>query len=258
MMQCVADGSMALEDAEHVIDNIEYSPPIASRIGYLRCLAALRAKWAEEGDRRLPNGPPTLRQVLVNACVPSRVEWLLNYRRFANTISRARVDDMAVGTTSNEALHRELNSIFDLVHEIYQATLLLKLRIVLLHKGIPHYHACQGDLLRQREPRRILSRAIHNITLWDEAEWVRWCESFVVEDRIRRRRSGLSEQRLVHKTAVKRWVAKRPSGVRRKIGRVARRQRRTIFRMRTGVRDIWRRPASSDARVLRRPAAQRT
>ena len=45
---------------------------------------------------------------------------------------------LAIGTTSNEALHRELNNIFDNVHEMHRPVLELKLRILHCFKLLPH------------------------------------------------------------------------------------------------------------------------
>ena len=58
--------------------------------------------------------------------------WLTNF------VSSVRMTPLAIGTTNNEALHRELNNIFDNVHEIHRHVLELKLRILQRFKLLPH------------------------------------------------------------------------------------------------------------------------
>ena len=137
MLNVISEASLPEERARAIVDGMEDAHPIMTRIKFMECIAALRATWPEEGVRRLPNVNVTLTQVLLNACTPQRLEWLFNYRRYANIATATRVRELAAGTTSNEAFHRELNSIFDLVHEMYQSTLKLKLRIILFLKGLP-------------------------------------------------------------------------------------------------------------------------
>ena len=123
ILDMISDGTMNVDDADRLIDGIELAPPITDRLTFLRYMAALRAKWPDEGERKLPNAPVTLRQVIVNACNASRIEWMFNYRRYTNTLTKARASALSAGTTSIAAFHRELNTIFDLVHDMHQATL---------------------------------------------------------------------------------------------------------------------------------------
>ena len=110
-MALVADGSMDAEEAAKLVTDVDESGPIFDRMTFIRYLAAMRAHWLEDGDRRLPTGATTVRQVLVNACIPSRIEWLFNFRRYLTTVNTKRRDAIAAGTTSNEAFHRELNMV---------------------------------------------------------------------------------------------------------------------------------------------------
>ena len=248
----VADGSMPREDAEILVEGIDEVRSIDTRAEYIRHIAAMRAKWPDEGERRLPNGAATLRQILLNGCSLARIEWLLNFRRYIAEIEHRRGRDIAAGTTSNEAFHRELNNIFDLVHEMHQATVLLKLRIILFMKAIPHARATQGELLRQRRPQRVLNRVIHAVQLWSDESWHDWCMNFVGDQRIKRMRSSLGGQRHRQEAAVRRWKAKRPASVRDIRKAANRRIRRTPFQRRTGITAILRRPAS----IMKRPMSK--
>ena len=242
-IRMVADGSMAEDEATNIVNNIDSNRPIVTRLDFIKHLAALRVVWHDEGDRRLPNNSQiTLREVLVNACVAGRIEWLLNYRRYVETVDDAWGKQLTAGTTSNEAFHRELNHIFDLVHEMHQATLRIKVRIILFQKGIPHMRAIEGDLLRQRRPQRVLGRAIHSVHLWDDAQWQEWCGTFIVNDRVVRRRSALANERLAQSIAVRNWTRKKPAAAQPKVRPF--KHRRTPFRRRTGVEILLRRPAA--------------
>jgi hypothetical protein len=59
------------------------------------------------------------------------------------------------GTTSNEALHAEMRAWFRQTQKLRRSTLLLKLRILLLAKIIPHNLALSRPTLRQLEPAQI-------------------------------------------------------------------------------------------------------
>eukprot|EP00971_Amphidinium_carterae_P317103 6303610-Amphidinium_carterae.1 len=63
---------------------------------------------AEIRDRLAFSNRP-LRSVLATAAAPNRAEWLLNFPRYASSLTDVRRSTLAIGTTSSEALHRELN-----------------------------------------------------------------------------------------------------------------------------------------------------
>ena len=75
--------------------------------------------------------------------------WLFNFVYFRRSLSSEEKDYFSVGTTTNEQLHRELNNVFDNVHNIYKPIMNLKLHIFKMYKLIPHSRAMNASLTRQ-------------------------------------------------------------------------------------------------------------
>ena len=121
----VAEGTMEPAEAEALIKGLTQLHYLPDRKSLVRHVAALRTHWGPCVDRKLGTSNQTI-------------------RRFLATIPAHRRSVVATGTTTNEALHRELNNVFDEVHEIHQATLDLKLKILIMGKGISHVRAAEG------------------------------------------------------------------------------------------------------------------
>ena len=107
-------GSMPEIQAKKILLGID-SRDLTSREDIVECLAALVKLFPEEVEKKATDGR-TLRLILSTFAAPVRLERLLNFRRARQHIVRKDVDYLAIGTTTNEALHRELNRAFDQVH----------------------------------------------------------------------------------------------------------------------------------------------
>ena len=116
-----------------------------------------------------------LSEILRSSMQPARLEWMLNFRRFRQTLSLQEREHMAVGTTSNESLHRELNNSFDNVHRLHKSTLLLRLRIFQLSKLISHGRAMYGRSVRAARQQLVLARAVQSVSPWTAESWQDWC-----------------------------------------------------------------------------------
>ena len=145
----------------------------------MECLAALVKLFPEEVEKKAPDGR-TLRLILSTFAAPVRLERLLNFRRARQHIVRKDVDYLAIGTTTNEALHRELNRAFDQVHNLYKATLTLRLGIFQLYKLLPHNRAQYGRGLRGASQALMLSRCVGSVAVWNPREWRAWCSKLGV------------------------------------------------------------------------------
>ena len=154
---------------------------------------------------------------------PARLEWMLNFRHARQDLLRTDTDFMAVGTTTNEALHCELNRAFDQVHGMYKETLQLRLSMFQLYKLLPHNRARYGRGLTSRNQGLMLNRCVESVLPWTPRTWKAWC-------------SGLG----------KREKANLPLKAAKVSGAAL---------VRTAVRA---RPASAAEALLMRPAASRT
>ncbi len=217
----ISDGSMPEARAKRILLQLD-NRTIARGEDIVECLAALSQLFPQDIQKTAPDGRP-LRDVLRTFAAPSRLEWLLNYRRARQHLIRKDADFLAVGTTTNEALHKELNHAFDQVHRLYKSTLHLRLRIFHLYKLIPHNRAMYGRAVRTACQQLVLHRAIDAVRPWSSTEWRRWCSALAPRER-----------------------AALPLAAKRKFdARLVRQARRTAMC----------RPAASEAVLLRRPAA---
>ena len=258
----VTEGTMEPAEAEAIVKGLRHIPYLLDRKSFLRHIAALRVYWGDCMGRKLGTSTGTIGELLTRMCSPSRLEWLFNFRRFLATVPTHRRSVVATGTTTNEALHRELNNVFDDVHEMYQSTLDLKLKILLMGKGIAHVRASEGAALRQMRSALVLSRAAHACPFWTRQSWETWCAGFAVEicdpgtevcqKRIPRQRHPLTVARANQRSAVRQWNLRKPAGrgvgFRRPAGQ--RDIRRTPFNKKTGIRELKR------SIVRKRPATK--
>ena len=125
----VTEGTMEPAEAEALVKGLSDISFIPDRTSFVRHIAALRVYWSGCVTRKLGTSTGTIGELLTRICTPSRLEWLFNFRRFLAAVPPHRRSVVATGTTTNEALHRELNNVFDDVHEIHHATLELKLKM---------------------------------------------------------------------------------------------------------------------------------
>ena len=86
--------------------------PYYSREEFIRVIASIVATHPGEVSRPSGTGKGAVRDVIRSACDCDRVEWMLNLTRFMHELSREDRILMHMGTTSNESLHAELNSVF--------------------------------------------------------------------------------------------------------------------------------------------------
>ena len=87
------------------------------------------ALHSEEVERKVTGTSKSVRQVLWSACSPQRSGWLFNNQRVRHALSPLQRALLPSGTTSNEALHSEINSWTRSTHEVHRSTLKLKLRL---------------------------------------------------------------------------------------------------------------------------------
>ena len=241
---------MPIGHARKLVSSVDAVDAITDQVTFQQHLAALSRVFSDEVATRQAFSRITLRQVLLNAARASRVEWLLNFRRYARGLPAPRRALLACGTTSNEALHRELNSEFDLVHDMHVETLRLKLHVFALHKCIAHHRARVGRAVRQMDQQLLLSRAVRGVSLWSHDTWRAWCE----RDRVAGRATltnlnlPLARSSVARRQTVREWNRRRPA-TRAPSSPVIKRHRGP-FRQPTGFGRVFRRPS---ARVLKTP-----
>jgi hypothetical protein len=104
--------------AKRVINNLDSNVPVYTRVSFIEAVAAICALHSKEVDRKVTGMSKPVRQLLWNACSPSRLGWLFNNQRVRHSLAPAERCLLPSGTTSNEALHSEINSWARSTHEL--------------------------------------------------------------------------------------------------------------------------------------------
>ena len=134
--------------------------PFRDRLEFIECIAALVALFPEDCGMKAPGPNTPVKHILLAATHPSRTEWYFNNMRMLHSRGIKHMSMLAVGTTSNEALHREMNNWFRQTQTMHQPTLRLKLRIMTIAKLKGHNAALYGPTVRQLNQQVVLSRVV--------------------------------------------------------------------------------------------------
>ena len=170
----IEDSTMRLPAAQKVLQAIDATVPFYLRIDWIRSLAALSSVYSSEVQRIAPGPNKRVVQLLHTAAAPARTEWYFNNTRIRHLLQVSRLSLLPIGTTSNEALRREINVWFRETQKLLQATLKLKLRILRLAKNLSHNAALYRPTTRQMPQAEVVAR-VSSRALFSNGEWREWC-----------------------------------------------------------------------------------
>ena len=139
------------------------------------------------------------------------------------------------GTTANEQLHRELNVIFDNVHEIHRPMLELKLAVFQMYKLFPHNRALLNAAMRQRSQSMLLNQIVHTLHPWTPEIWKVWCDSMCSEGWVGTAVLPAARKKTADAKRVRTWRGAR-APAKKKFTRTV--KKRTPFTKLTGLRDL--------------------
>ena len=160
--------------AQRVINNLDPNVPVYTRVSFIEALAAICALHTKEVDRKVTGMNKPVRQLLWTACSPSRLEWLFNNQRSRHSLAPHERCLLPSGTTSNEALHSQINSWSRSTHEVHRSTLKLKLQVYTLGKQLSHHLALCFPPVRQTAESVLLARGLGE-SPWTEERWKNSC-----------------------------------------------------------------------------------
>eukprot|EP00438_Fugacium_kawagutii_P009806 Skav233854 [mRNA] locus=scaffold2551:141782:143090:+ [translate_table: standard] len=106
----ILNSSLAKARARRVIDaslNLKTWP---TRLQFVEAMAAVSAVHVNEMGKKIDGGQVTVAKMLHSVTSAEKAEWLLNNLRYRQFLSAPVRGLLPSGTTSNEALHAEINS----------------------------------------------------------------------------------------------------------------------------------------------------
>ena len=203
----ILDGSMSQRRAKNVLQQASALTVWPTRIQFVEALAALAAQNQSDLQRKIEGTKMTVAKILHRLADASKCDWLFNnlrYRQFLPLSTRLLLPS---GTTSNEALHAELNKHFKQIQCMHRSTLILKLNIIRFAKLLAHGSALYHPTTRQIPSNHILARRVGQ-PLWSKEAWKAW-----VQEQRTHHRTGLplASQRSHEQAAVKGDMLKRPA-----------------------------------------------
>lgn len=178
LRQQILSASMPRRKAAQVIDEAAGHVVWRTRIQFIEALAALAARHKDEMSRKLDGTSIRVDKILHALAGVDKVEWLFNSLRYRRALPLPVRMLLPSGTTSNEALHAELNSWFRQTQRMHRSTLALKLQCLQLGKLLAHSAALYMPSARQMPWTHVLARALPR-PLFNQQTWQRW----VVEQR---------------------------------------------------------------------------
>eukprot|EP00435_Cladocopium_sp_Y103_P017516 s1987_g4.t1 len=203
----ILDG-MSAAAADRILASVDPQAPLFCRITFIEALAAICAKYQAEVSRKVTGTSKEVRKVLWSACAPDRLEYLMNNLRVRHSMDAHMRALLPTGTTSNEALHAEINAWSRQIQGLHRSTLLLKLPILQLGKLLSHNVALCHPPLRQTRDNMILARASCAPT-WTVTSWASFCSMQQQKAALPLHQQRVAEARAVREHAVAMKVVRR-------------------------------------------------
>ena len=204
----VQDRSMDVNDAKQLLQEIDVREPFQTRVLFIRYIAAICALYPKEVSRKVTGANKEVYRVLWSACAPDRLEWLFNNIRIRHKVPKEILPFLPSGTSSNEALHAEINSWNRSTQALHRSTLELKLRFYTYIKLLAHHLATCFPTSTLTTEAILLARSV-NRSLWSAKAWSDFCEE---QQGTRKRQSKarlpLATARECEKSLVKKWLSK--------------------------------------------------
>ena len=135
----ILDFSMDDQEVNVTLSGLQPNLPFAPRVEFIKCNAALCAKYKHEVSRKAAGPNKEIYKILWSACSPDRIEWLMNHIKPRQSVQASYLAFLPSGTSSNEALHAELNSWSRSTNAMHRSTLVLRLRYYRFVKMMQHY-----------------------------------------------------------------------------------------------------------------------
>ena len=187
--------------------------PFKSRLEFIQSIAALCQRYPAEVNKKIAGANKQISRILWSACAPDRLEWLMNNLRVRHAIQPSYRWFLPSGTSSNEALHAEINAWSRSTNAMHRSTLALKLMYFRYIKLLLHYLSVQYPLSHVVSASMLLSRSLHT-SLWTRDTWTAWCSEQSSESVPKKAVLTLSSSRKYEENLVRQHVLKKPASKR--------------------------------------------
>ena len=225
LVRLIKTRRMTKKDADSIFQEVDSKSPYYDIDDFAVHLAALSRLFHLEVTRKV--GQVNLLESIVDL-VEEKARYLIYYSEYVHSLSAKEHEHVAIGTTSNENLHMELNRHFDQIHVMYRPTLLIKLRIFHLSKLISHHSARFRATTRQITQQFVLRIVLSKFSLWTAEEWKEWCRALKTQrNYVEIAHMPLSQLALSQAKRLKAWKMKKPAAAKRRLP--ALRKKRTVF-----------------------------
>ena len=215
----ILDFSMDDQEVNATLSGLQPNLPLATRVEFIKCIAALCAKYKHEVSRKAAGPNKEIYKILWSACSPGRIEWLMNHIRTRQSVQACYLAFLPSGTSSNEAVHAELHSWSRPTNAMQRSTLVLHLRYYRFVKVMRHYLSTQYPLTHIVRAELMLGRSLYR-SIWTEEQWRRWgsqknCENVRKKAALPLRTAREAEASLVSESVRKRPASRRQNDSKR-------------------------------------------
>ena len=210
MRSILLNMSMSMPRAKAIQSNMSADKPFFTRIDFIEALASLVKLFNDEVQRKVTGSNKSLYTILWCATSPERMEWLFNNIRCRYMLPLSVLKLLSSGSTSNEALHAEINGWFRQTQQLHQSTLKLKLDILTLGKLVQHNSAMYRPTSRHMTAGLVMARSLA-VDVWNKKQWKEWCSQLKTAKRVNKAPLPLTLQRKTEALKVKQWILKRPA-----------------------------------------------
>ena len=209
----ITNSSMTSAESSSILDELDTEVPFKSRLEFIQSIAALCQRYPAEVNKKIAGANKQISRILWSACAPDRLEWLMNNLRVRHAIQPSYRWFLPSGTSSNEALHAEINAWSRSTNAMHRSTLALKLMYFRYIKLLLHYLSVQYPLSHVVSASMLLSRSLHT-SLWTRDTWTAWCSEQSAESVPKKAVLTLSSSRKYEENLVRQHVLKKPASKR--------------------------------------------
>ena len=135
----------------------------------------------------------------------------MNHIRTRQNVNASYLAFLPSGTSSNEALHAELNSWSRSTNAMRRSTLVLRLRYYRFVKMMQHYLSTQYPFTHVVTAELMLGRSLYR-SIWTGEQWRTWCSPQQNAENARKKATlPLCKAREAEAALVGEWARKRPA-----------------------------------------------